>query len=68
MLLYCMAISYICGHFVYFIVIWYTLWSFGIYCYGHLVYFVAIWNISWLFGIFSCFGMLHQEKSGNPAL
>jgi hypothetical protein len=53
---------------VYFMAIWYILWPFGIYCYGHLVYFVAIWYTSWLFGIFSCFGMLHQEKSGNPAL
>jgi hypothetical protein len=33
----------------------------------HLVYFVAIWYISWLFGIlFPRFGMLYQEKSGNP--
>jgi hypothetical protein len=29
--------------------------------YGHLVYFMAIWYI------FPCFGMLYQEKSGNPA-
>jgi hypothetical protein len=30
---------------------------------------VAIWNILWLFGtyLFSHFGMLQQEKSGNPA-
>jgi hypothetical protein len=41
---------------------------------GHLVYFTAIWNIEWSvgifcdqFGIFSRFGMLHQEKYGNPA-
>jgi hypothetical protein len=43
-----------------------------------LVYFVAIWSILRPFGIFFChsvylwyifprFGMLHQEKSGNPA-
>jgi hypothetical protein len=41
-----------------------------------LVYFTAIWYISWLFW-YSCWviwyisprlGMLHQEKSGNPAL
>jgi hypothetical protein len=33
------------------------LWLFGVFCgnYGHLVY-------------FSRLGMLHQEKSGNPAL
>jgi hypothetical protein len=36
--------------------------------YGHLVYFVAIWSILCLFGIFFYrFGMLHGEKSGNPA-
>jgi uncharacterized SAM-binding protein YcdF (DUF218 family) len=42
-------------HLVYFTAFWCT-------------YFVAIWYISWLFGIFSRFGMLYQEKSGNPAL
>jgi hypothetical protein len=59
---------------VYFVVIWYILWSFGIFC-GHLVYFVVIWYILWSFGIFychlvhfSCFGMLYKEKSGNPGL
>jgi hypothetical protein len=41
------------------VVIWYILWSFGIF-YGHLVYFVVIWYI------FFRFGMLYQEKSGNP--
>jgi hypothetical protein len=49
--------------------------------YVHLEYFMAIWNILWPFGIFSChlansvfiwyifssFGIVHQEKSGNPA-
>jgi hypothetical protein len=30
--------------------------------YVHLVYFVVIWYIS------TCFGILYQEKSGNPAL
>jgi hypothetical protein len=44
--------------------------------YVHLVYFTAIWYI-WLpfvivYGIFGKYftrlGMLHQEKSGNPAL
>jgi hypothetical protein len=42
--------------------------------YGNLHYFAAIWNISWPLGnvvviwyIFACFGILCQEKSGNPA-
>jgi hypothetical protein len=43
-------------HLVYFIAIWYILWPFGIF-YGHLLQFIAI---SWPFG------MLYQEKSGNP--
>jgi hypothetical protein len=41
--------------------------------YDHLVYFTAIGNILWPFGIFCghlvyfpCFGILYQEKSGNP--
>jgi hypothetical protein len=38
--------------------------------YDHLVYFTAIGNILWPFGIFcgifSRFGILDQEKSGNP--
>jgi hypothetical protein len=45
----------------------------GILC-CHLVYFVAIWYILWPFSIFyfylvhfSRFGMLYQEKSGNPS-
>jgi hypothetical protein len=38
------------GHLVYFI--WYIVRSFGIF-YGHLVYFPR-------------FGMLYQDKSGNP--
>jgi hypothetical protein len=62
------------GYLIYFMAIWYILWPFGIFC-GHLVYF-------WLFGIFyghlvyfrlftyvvyfSRFGLLYQEKSGNP--
>jgi hypothetical protein len=33
---------------------------FDMYIYGHLVYFVVIWYI------FHRFGMLYQEKSGNP--
>jgi hypothetical protein len=45
-----------------------------------LIYFMAIWIILWIFGIFydqsvhflpfgtsSSFGIMHQEKSGNPA-
>jgi hypothetical protein len=38
------------------------------------IYFIAIWNILWRFGIcmtiwyiFSGFGIMHREKSGNPA-
>jgi hypothetical protein len=41
--------------------------------YGHLEYFTVICNISWPFGnavviwyIFPRFGILCQEKSGNP--
>jgi hypothetical protein len=32
------------SHLVYLMEIWYTLWTFGIFC-GHLVYFVVIWCI-----------------------
>jgi hypothetical protein len=42
-------------------------------CYGHLEYFTAIWHILWPFCnvvinwyIFHRFGILCQEKSGNP--
>jgi hypothetical protein len=42
--------------------------------YGHLEYFTAIWYILWPLGnvvviwnIFPRFGILCQEKSGNPA-
>jgi hypothetical protein len=35
--------------------------------YGHLVHFTSIRYIWWSFGIFfPLFGMLYQEKSGNP--
>jgi hypothetical protein len=35
---------------------------------GYLVHFVAIWYILRLFGtFFPRLGMLHEEKSGNPA-
>jgi hypothetical protein len=45
---------------------WYILCPFGLF-YCHLVYFAAIWYSLWYFGIyFPRFGMLHQEKSGNP--
>jgi hypothetical protein len=33
---------------------WYILWQFGIFL--------------WLFGRFARFGMLYQEKSGNPEI
>jgi hypothetical protein len=51
------------GNLFYFTTIKYTYlptsWQF--------LYFVAIWYILWSFGtIFSRFGMLYQEKSGNP--
>jgi hypothetical protein len=36
---------------VYFMAIWYILWTFGI-VYEHLVYFMDIWYILWTFGIF----------------
>jgi hypothetical protein len=45
---------------VYFLSIWSILLPLEIF-YGNLVYFVVIWYIS------PRFGMLHQEKSGNPA-
>jgi hypothetical protein len=47
-------------HLVYFTAIGNILWPLGIY-YGHLVYFMVIWYI------FPRFGILYQEKSGNPA-
>jgi hypothetical protein len=41
--------------------------------YGHLVNFPVIWHVLWQFGTcshvlvhFTRFGMLYQEKSGNP--
>jgi hypothetical protein len=52
---------YISWSFEYFTAIWFILWPF-IYC-----IFVAIWDILWSFGmLFSGFGVLSQEKSGNP--
>jgi hypothetical protein len=44
----------------------YITWPFDL-LYGYLVYFVAIWYMLWLFDIFFRFGMLCEEKSGNPA-
>jgi hypothetical protein len=44
---------------VYFMTIWFHLQPSEILC-GHLVYFVVIWYI------FHGFGILDQEKSGNP--
>jgi hypothetical protein len=41
--------------------IWSVLQPFGIFC-GHLEHFMVIWYI------FPRFGMLHQEKSGNPGV
>jgi hypothetical protein len=46
---------------------WHILWTFGLF-YSLLVYFMDNRYILWLFGIFfTRFGMLRQEKSGNPA-
>jgi hypothetical protein len=50
---------------VHFMVIWNILWSFGIYIYIYIYglgYVVVIWYI------FPRFGILCQEKSGNPGL
>jgi hypothetical protein len=46
--------------FTYFIATWNILRKFWVF-YDHLVHFVFIWYI--FFG----FGIMHQEKSGNPA-
>jgi hypothetical protein len=46
---------------LYFMTIWPILRPLQIF-YGHLIYFVAIWYI------FPRFGILDQEKSGNPAV
>jgi hypothetical protein len=52
---------------VYFMTIWSILLPFGLF-YCHLVYFIAIRYILWLFIIFFQFGMLYEEKSGNPVV
>jgi hypothetical protein len=50
------------GHLVYFVAIWNILWR-------HFVYFTGICYILWWFWyIFPVFGMLYQEKSGNPVV
>jgi hypothetical protein len=46
---------------IYFMAIWSILQPFGIF-YDHLVQFVFIWYI------FPGFGIMSQEKSGNPAM
>jgi hypothetical protein len=46
------------GHFEYITAIWYSLYTFGIFC-GNLVFLGQ-------FGTFSHFGKLCQEESGNP--
>jgi hypothetical protein len=45
---------------VYFMAFWNILRTFWIF-YDRMVRFVLIWHI------FSCFGIMYQEKSGNPA-
>jgi hypothetical protein len=45
--------------YIYVIGIWYILRPFDIF-YGHLVYFVLTWYV------FPRFGILNQQKSGNP--
>jgi hypothetical protein len=59
---------------MYFMAICNILWAFGI-LYDHLVHFVPIWYILCPFGTFCAhlvhffgFGIMHQEKSGNPVL
>jgi hypothetical protein len=39
------------GHLVYFMDIWYVLWTFGMF-YGHLVCSMDIWYVLWTFGMF----------------
>jgi hypothetical protein len=61
-----------CVYLVHFVFIWYILCLFGTFC-VYLVHFVFIWYILCLFGTFcvhlvhfSGFGIMYQEKSGNP--
>jgi hypothetical protein len=45
----------------------YVLWPFGIF-YGDWGYFMTIWYILYSFcAFFPVFGIMYQEKSGNPA-
>jgi hypothetical protein len=44
----------------------YIVWPFGIF-YGYLGYFMTIWYIFVYLVHFSGFGIMYQEKSGNPA-
>jgi hypothetical protein len=53
------------GHLEYFTVIWNILRSFGIF-YGHLVYIWPFGNVVVIWYIIPRFGLLCQEKSGNP--
>jgi hypothetical protein len=46
--------------------LWYFYGHFGI-SFGHLVSYMAIWNLFCGHLEFFRFGMLYQEKSGNPA-
>jgi hypothetical protein len=45
--------------------IWNILQTFGIF-YDHLEHFETIWYTLCSFGTFSGFGIIYQEKSGNP--
>jgi hypothetical protein len=46
----------------------YILWPFGIF-YRHLEYFMTIWYTKYAFvTFFSRFGIMYEEKSGNPDL
>jgi hypothetical protein len=47
------GVAIFCGFFVHFLVFWYILWTFGIFC-GNLAYFFR-------------FGILYLDKSGNLA-
>jgi hypothetical protein len=61
-----------CKMLIYFMAIWNSSWTCGIF-YDHLINFVFIWYILCSFGTFcvhlvhfSGFGIMHQEKYGNP--
>jgi hypothetical protein len=47
-------------HLVYFMDIWYNLWTYGI-IYGHLIYLLVNWYICFRFG-----KNYRGKKSGNP--